>query len=61
LIRQQISDQVISGITKQLSIETNNLVKEVLVAAIGGIGLPEALPCLEMLIKTITGESSKNK
>lgn len=35
--------------------------KEVLVAAIGGIGLPEALPCLEMLIKTITGESSKNK
>jgi hypothetical protein len=36
-------------------------VKEVLVAAIGGIGLPEALPCLEMLIKTIIGESTKNK
>jgi hypothetical protein len=28
-------------------------VKEVIAAAIGGIGLPEALPCLEVLLKTI--------
>jgi len=30
--------------------EPVNQVKEVICAAIGGIGIPEALPCLESLI-----------
>jgi HEAT repeat protein len=33
--------------------ESNNHVKEVIAAAIGGIGLPEALPCLNKLLQTI--------
>jgi hypothetical protein len=43
----------VKGLAKQLFTETNNQVKEVIAAAIGGVGLPEALPCLGKLLQVI--------
>jgi hypothetical protein len=36
-------------------------VKEVIAAAIGGVGLPEALPCLGKLIQVIQGAGQKKQ
>ncbi len=49
-LKRQINDEVVKTLGKQLIAETNNHVKEVIAAAIGGIGLPEALPCLNKLL-----------
>jgi len=44
---------VIKTLSAQLQKEENTQVKEVISAAIGGIGLPEAQPCLDSLIKNL--------
>jgi HEAT repeat protein len=44
---------VIKCLAHQLLKEPNNQVKEVIAAAIGGIGLPEALPCIDSLLKSL--------
>jgi hypothetical protein len=51
--RRQINDAVIRCLAQQLSKEPNNQVKEVIAAAIGGIGMPEALPCIDSLLKSL--------
>lgn len=51
--RRQINDTVIRCLAQQLSKEPNNQVREVIAAAIGGIGLPEALPCIDSLLKSL--------
>ena len=43
---------MIKCLAHQLLKEPNNQVKEVIAAAIGGIGLPEALPCIDCLLKS---------
>ena len=47
LFRKDISESVIKTLSSQLHKEDNVQVKEVIVAAIGGIGLPEAKPCID--------------
>ena len=44
---------MIKCLAHQLLKEPNNQVKEVIAAAIGGIGLPEALPCIDSLLKSL--------
>ena len=51
--RNRISDAVIRCLSSQLLKEESAQVKEVIAAAIGGIGLPEAQPCLESLLKNL--------
>ena len=48
---------------QQLLKEENSQVKEVIAAAIGGIGLPEAQPCLDSLMKSLrkTGPTRVSK
>lgn len=49
--RKSVSDVVIKTLSVNLLKEENSQVKEVIAAAIGGIGLPEAQPCLDALLK----------
>ena len=44
---------MIRTLSTHLLKEENAQVKEVVAAAIGGIGLPEAQPCLDALIKNL--------
>lgn len=46
-LRRDISEIIIKTLVLQLSKEENAQVKEVIVAAVGGIGLPEARPCID--------------
>ena len=46
-LRRDISESIIKTLVLQLSKEDNAQVKEVIVAAVGGIGLPEARPCID--------------
>lgn len=49
-----VSDGIIKTLAVQLLKEQITEVKEVIAAAIGGIGLPEAQPCLESLIRYLS-------
>jgi hypothetical protein len=60
-MKRQISEEVVKGLAKQIAVETNNQVKEVIAAAIGGVGLPEGLPCLSKLLQVIKGNNSKKQ
>ena len=51
--RLQISDTIVKTLGAQLLKDENGQVKEVIAAAIGGIGLPEAQPCLDSLTKSL--------
>lgn len=44
-------DSVLKALSGQLNKEESTQVKEVIAAAMGGIGLPEAQVCLDSLIK----------
>ena len=44
---------MIKTLSQHLLKEENTQVKEVIAAAIGGIGLPEAQPCLDSLLKNL--------
>ena len=49
--RRSISEAVLKALSSQLNKEESTQVKEVIAAAMGGIGLPEAQVCLDSLIK----------
>jgi HEAT repeat protein len=49
-----VSEQVVRVLGQQLLREEKPQVREVLAAAIGTIGLPEGLPCVEALIQNIS-------
>ena len=49
--RKPISEAVVKTLCAQLVKEENAQVKEVIVAAIGGIGMPEAAVCIDHLVK----------
>ena len=57
--RQMISEQIIKTLSTQIIREEDHQVKEVIAAAMGGIGLPEAQPCVESLIKILKETASK--
>lgn len=41
--------------------ESDDQVKEVIVAAIGGIGMPEAAPCIDTLVRLLTVSSDRKQ
>ena len=49
--RRPISDSALKALNSQLNKEESTQVKEVIAAAMGGVGLPEAQMCLDSLIK----------
>jgi hypothetical protein len=51
--RLLISEKVVKALASSLVKDEDCLVKEVIAAAIGGIGLPEAQICVESLIKVL--------
>lgn len=51
--KKPINEAVIKTLGQHLLKEENTQVKEVVAAAIGGIGIPEAQPCLDSLIKNL--------
>ena len=61
--RTQVTDSIVRTLSQQLLKEENSQVKEVIAAAIGGIGLPEAQPCLDALLKSLrkTGPTKVSK
>ena len=61
--RKSINDCVIKALNSQLNKEESTQVKEVIAAAMGGVGLPEAQMCLDSLIKYLkrSGQTKTNK
>jgi HEAT repeat protein len=57
--RRQISDATIRALCGQLTKEENPQVIEVIIAALGGIGLPEAQPAIEPLVKNFKRQQAK--
>ena len=57
--KKPISEQIIKTLSQQLHKEENAQVKEVIAAAIGGVGLPEAQPCLDSLLKCLKKKEPK--
>ena len=53
MTKRHVSESVIKTLSVHLNKEENTQVKEVIAAAIGGIGIPEAQPCLDALIKNL--------
>ena len=51
--KRLITDTVVKTLSTQLLKEENTQVKEVIAAAIGGVSLPEAQPCLDSLIRNL--------
>jgi len=57
--RRPISDSTIKALCSQLNKEQNPQVIEVIVAALGGIGMPEAQPAIDFLTKNLKRQTAK--
>jgi hypothetical protein len=56
-----INDKVVKSLCSQLLKEEDCTVKEVVAAAIGGIGLPEAQIAVDALVKTLQNTTTGGK